>query len=728
MDKGQILSWLGLVLSTNESTNPDSKMEIRALKSGSKPLSKLVSNEEEALKYIESIPAEYNIYSTLNPIRTDAGDMVTDKDVVGRNWLMIDLDPPRDAGTSSSDDQLAEAKFEQLRLTKTIKAKTGATPIVGMSGNGYHMVYRLEGCPAESKFSQPMIRDLLKLLRKTCPMVDLSVHNPARIWKVYGTVSKKGEEHRLSSYSGAEDNIPLKWSSVVEMLEEKQEAPEFEDVANKKPLERKIETNADHQVWKRFKGDITTIDHVALMHELGWALSPQPNGLPAGAVACLSPMSSKYTTPPQPRDFIVYGPGNGGSWLFDFHSNGFKTAEEMFEYIANNHGTEIVDKHCSKKFEPKSPRELKRELEKAKEEENARPIPEFTSLGSFLDIKWKKREYIVDELILQGEVCMIAGPSKMGKSWMLSQLGLSVAAGIPFLGRNTTKGRVLYCNPEILADKFVQRITDQCVGLEVNPVEVAPNMDVWQLRGYCRGIEHLIAALIERVKKTNYKVIILDSIYKLLGDRDENSNGDIAELLCILEEVAEESDACVVYSHHFAKGDASKKQASDRASGAGSWMRSPDVAIMISPHEMGEGYAAVECKLRHNAAPNPFTVFRQNFVWNHRTDVVTNVALGINKQYDPNQTLAILGEFGGIVTKVAWKRAAMARVGYCEATFNQHLETLLGLRRIETQDNRRFRPANSNYDWDDVSHVAAGDVGSNETTKGGEIPTEKCPF
>ena len=76
----------------------------------------------QQLQYAKIKPTA-NIYNTLNAIKDDcysrkqhdkieeyANPTTTDADVIGYNWLMIDLDPVRTTGVSSSDAELAAAK------------------------------------------------------------------------------------------------------------------------------------------------------------------------------------------------------------------------------------------------------------------------------------------------------------------------------------------------------------------------------------------------------------------------------------------------------------------------------------------------------------------------------------------------------------------------------------------------------------------------------------------
>jgi hypothetical protein len=57
-----------------------------------------------------------------------------------------------------------------------------------------------------------------------------------------------------------------------------------------------------------------------------------------------------------------------------------------------------------------------------------------------------------------------------------------------------------------------------------------------------------------------------------------------------LEALAQSSGAAVVVAHHFAKGDSTAKEAGDRMSGAGAWVRDPDSIMVLTPHEEADAY------------------------------------------------------------------------------------------------------------------------------------------
>jgi hypothetical protein len=89
----------------------------------------------------------------------------------------------------------------------------------------------------------------------------------------------------------------------------------------------------------------------------------------------------------------------------------------------------------------------------------------------------------------------------------------------------------------------------------------------------------------EVLDRYQFGLIIIDPIYKLLGNRDENANGQIAGLLNELEALGRRTRAAIVIAHHFAKGDSTSKNPIDRMSGAGVWARDADSLVVMTQHE-----------------------------------------------------------------------------------------------------------------------------------------------
>ena len=66
-------------------------------------------------------------------------------------------------------------------------------------------------------------------------------------------------------------------------------------------------------------------------------------------------------------------------------------------------------------------------------------------------------QMIVDGLLPVG-LSTLAGSPKLGKSWLALELAYSVAQGIPFLGRPTAQGDVLYVDLEGSPYRIKQRL------------------------------------------------------------------------------------------------------------------------------------------------------------------------------------------------------------------------------------------------------------------------------
>lgn len=127
----------------------------------------------------------------------------SDTDIVARRWLLIDADPIRPAGISSSnaEHELALKKVQEIRDALSIKE--WPRPLTGDSGNGGHLLYRIDLPANDDGLVQQCLEVLAFQFNDQQVTIDLKVFNPARIWKLYGTWACKGDSttdrpHRLS--------------------------------------------------------------------------------------------------------------------------------------------------------------------------------------------------------------------------------------------------------------------------------------------------------------------------------------------------------------------------------------------------------------------------------------------------------------------------------------------------------------------------------------------------
>ncbi len=121
-----------------------------------------------------------------------------DNNVLYYRWLPIDLDPKIPSGISSSNSELQEAlKLRDILAVWIAENLKYPNPVKAMSGNGGHLLYRLPDLPVNTD-NQTFIKNTLEGLAKSFSTgkvkVDSTVFNPARIWKLYGTKARKGDE------------------------------------------------------------------------------------------------------------------------------------------------------------------------------------------------------------------------------------------------------------------------------------------------------------------------------------------------------------------------------------------------------------------------------------------------------------------------------------------------------------------------------------------------------
>jgi hypothetical protein len=156
------------------------------------------------------------VYFTLNPLKphrltnpagrvgkATKGLLATDADVLCRRWVLIDVDPVRPKGhekdsATDADKDAARGVMAAVREYLAGEGSDWPTPIVADSGNGYHLLYRLDDAPLtrlplpEDDPLRQFLRHLADKFDTPAATIDTSVFNPSRIVKFPGTLTCKG--------------------------------------------------------------------------------------------------------------------------------------------------------------------------------------------------------------------------------------------------------------------------------------------------------------------------------------------------------------------------------------------------------------------------------------------------------------------------------------------------------------------------------------------------------
>ena len=129
-------------------------------------------------------------------------DTTSDIDIIRRRWILIDVDPDRPKGISSSDEELESSRIVGTDIRDFLRdTHQFFEPVEAMSGNGWHLLFPVD--LANDEDSTRLVKATLCAVAarfggdNTPPglprvTVDTSVFNASRITKLYGTVARKG--------------------------------------------------------------------------------------------------------------------------------------------------------------------------------------------------------------------------------------------------------------------------------------------------------------------------------------------------------------------------------------------------------------------------------------------------------------------------------------------------------------------------------------------------------
>ncbi len=235
-----------------------------------------------------------------------------------------------------------------------------------------------------------------------------------------------------------------------------------------------------------------------------------------------------------------------------------------------------------------------------------RKLPDTVNFMDFLDQEIPEPPALIEGVLSKGSKLILSGGSKTRKTWALTHLAMAVATGQPWWGFEVKRGKVLYANFEIQKGYYQRRIKAIKDHLMLDGGLLRANTELWNLRGFATDVSELVDDVVEKAKD-HFDLIILDPIYKVLGDRDENSNGDIADMMNEFDRIIEATGAAVAFAHHFSKGNQSKKDAMDRMSGAGAFARDADSIMVMTIHQQADTYT-VESILRNHKPVDPFCI------------------------------------------------------------------------------------------------------------------------
>lgn len=185
----------------------DIPIEVRMINTKEATRSGYYQDKEKLINDIQRYDGVDNIFFTLNVFSEDllargkdkllkyAKNTTTDQEIERRKLLLIDVDPERPAGISSTNDELESANEVLKQVVGYLSNMGFPSPVIACSGNGYHAIYKID-LPNTKEVTEIIKRFLITLDKKFSnekAKIDKTTYNASRITKLYGTMACKGD-------------------------------------------------------------------------------------------------------------------------------------------------------------------------------------------------------------------------------------------------------------------------------------------------------------------------------------------------------------------------------------------------------------------------------------------------------------------------------------------------------------------------------------------------------
>ncbi|NTU22480.1 hypothetical protein HPY28_19340 [Brevibacillus sp. HB1.2] len=207
-------------------SNPDEVRELRVLHTNKGTVSGYFSDNDSLAEAAQVFNGEFPVYVTLNPVNPAllaraenrvmerAKQTTSDADIAHRYWFLVDFDPVRPSGISSTKEEHQAAVKLAEQVKATLLEQGWPAPLLADSGNGAHLLYYID--LPNSHESTELVKKVLQALDLRFSthqvQVDTTTYNAARICKLYGTIACKGDNtrerpHRLSQILDCPDEL-----------------------------------------------------------------------------------------------------------------------------------------------------------------------------------------------------------------------------------------------------------------------------------------------------------------------------------------------------------------------------------------------------------------------------------------------------------------------------------------------------------------------------------------
>jgi hypothetical protein len=275
--------------------------------------------------------------------------------------------------------------------------------------------------------------------------------------------------------------------------------------------------------------------------------------------------------------------------------------------LVDQHGIENIEAIIHQAFEgehekPESAK-VNGEHQERSPQQDARSLPILRPLP-IIEAKIPTRPWIIPGVFMHGRVTVLVAPSGAGKSLLSIQIGLTLAAGVPWANwRPRKQCRVLFINAEDDAEEQERRIAAAFHHMPDLPDAggfsdyflIADNPDAIVIAKFDNRTKSLIRTplieqLVHTVTVNGIDVIVVDPFAETFQG-DENSNSELKWAGMYWREIARRTNAAVFLIHHTKKYATGMAGDVDAARGASALIGIARVVSTLFPMTISESEA-----------------------------------------------------------------------------------------------------------------------------------------
>lgn len=299
-------------------------------------------------------------------------------------------------------------------------------------------------------------------------------------------------------------------------------------------------------------------------------------------------------------------------------------------------------------------------------------------------------EYLIEDVLIEETLAEMVGDPGAMKSFLALDMAACIAAGIPWQGKRTRQGRVVYVAAEGLGGLKARTLAWEQFNGRPYPADVefikeavifGENVN---RPGGTPDVERLKVTLASRASPP--LLLVLDTLARMMGSGDENNTRDAGALVRAADEVRVAFGTTVQFLHHknklgSARGNTAIPAAMDTIFDI---KRTQDVVVM-------------ECQKQKDGRDHWQMSFRPKVIELGTTPsgrVRSSVALArIDEQQQSGTELTVLDvlrDFGSAgASWTEWKTNAAER-GISSGTFSRSVRGLVDEQQAVVKVNRRY--------------------------------------